>query len=240
MSRIAAVLLGLVVSACTSGVAPVAAQETAPEADRTLDVSADATVTRPPDRAVIRLAVETVARTARAATTGNAEAMTAVLDALDELGIPRDAVQTEAVSLSPRYDRSDGSQEPTITGYHAVNRVSVPVEDVDRVGAVVDAAVDAGANRVLGIQFELADPEAAYHDALEQAIAMARREAETAAAALGESLGPAIRVSTGGVRAPAPQGPVPEMMMRAQASTPVQPGELEVRATVSITYRLGS
>lgn len=240
MSRIAAVLLGLVVSACTSGMAPVAAQETAPEADRTLDVSADATVTRPPDRAVIRLAVETVARTARAATTGNAEAMTAVLDALDELGIPRDAVQTEAVSLSPRYDRSDGSQEPTITGYHAVNRVSVPVEDVDRVGAVVDAAVDAGANRVLGIQFELADPEAAYHDALEQAIAMARREAETAAAALGESLGPAIRVSTGGVRAPAPQGPVPEMMMRAQASTPVQPGELEVRATVSITYRLGS
>lgn len=220
--------------------APAAAQEAAPEADRTLDVSADATVTRPPDRAVIRLAVETVARTARAASTGNAEAMTAVLDALDELGIPRDDVQTEAVSLSPRYDRNDGSQEPTITGYHAVNRISVPVEDVDRVGAVVDAAVEAGANRVLGIQFELTDPESAYHDALEQAIAMARREAETAAAALGESLGPAIRVSTGGVRAPAPQGPVPEVMMRAQASTPVQPGELEVRAIVSITYRLGS
>lgn len=220
--------------------APVAAQEPAPEADRTLDVSAEATVTRSPDQAVVGLAVETVARTAQAATAGNAEAMNAVLDALEGLGIPRDAIQTESISLSPRYDRSDAAQEPTITGYQAMNRVRVPVDEVDRVGAVVDAAVSAGANRVLGIRFELADPESAYHDALEQAIAMARREAETAAAALGEPLGPAIRVSTGGVRAPAPEGPMPEMMMRNQASTPVQPGELEVRATVHITYRLGS
>lgn len=240
MLRIAVVLLGLVVSACSSGMAPAAAQEPAPDAQRTLDVSAQATVTRPPDRARVRLAVETVARTARAATTGNAEAMSAVLDALEGLGIAPSTVQTESVSLAPRYDRGDADQEPTIVGYQAMNRVSVPVDDVDRVGAVVDAAVSAGANRVLGIQFELSDPESAYHDALEQAMAMARREAETAAAALDEPLGPAIRVSTGGVQAPAPQGPVPEMMRAQAASTPVQPGELEVRATVHITYRLGS
>ena len=240
MLRIAAVLLGFLVSACSS--ATVAAQAPAPDTGRTLDVSAVATVTRAPDRAVVSLAVETLATTARAATRANADAMAAVLEALEALDIPSSSVHTRAISLSPRYERPSSGEEPTITGYQAVNHVTVPVDDTDRVGPVVDAAVAAGANRVTGIRFELSDPESAYHDALEQAIAMARREAETAAAALGETLGPALHVATGGVDAPAPEGPVMEsMMMRAQgAPTPVQPGDIEVRATVRITYRLGS
>ena len=103
---------------------------------------------------------------------------------------------------------------------------------------MVDTAIDAGANRVTGIQFEIGDPEAAYHEALERAVAKARREAAVLARAMGETLGPAIRVSTGGVRGPVSQGPMPEMMRAQAADTPVQPGELEVRAVVHITYRL--
>lgn len=240
MLRIAAVLLGFVVSACSSAMAPVAAQTPAPDTGRTLDVSAVATVTRAPDRAVVSLAVETLATTAQAATRANADAMASVLDALEALDIPSSSVHTRSISLSPRYERTSG-EEPTITGYQAVNHVTVPVPETDRVGRVVDAAVEAGANRVTGIRFELSEPESAYHDALEQAIAMARREAETAAAALGETLGPVLHVATGGVDSPAPEGLVVGMGMRAQdAPTPVQPGDIEVRATVRITYRLGS
>lgn len=237
MMRSAAILIGLLVSGCASAAVPATAQVPPERPYRTVDVSADASVTRAPDRAVVRLGVESTARTARAATAANAEAMTAVVDALEGLGIPSSAIRTESISLSPRYARGDG--EPTLTGYQATNRVSVRVDTIDRLGRVVDAAIAAGANRVEGIRFQIADPEAAYHEALERATAKARREAEVLARALGETLGPAIRVSTGGVRAPVSQAPRPELL-RAQAATPVQPGELEVRAVVHITYRLGS
>ncbi len=241
MIRFAAILLGLLVSACSSAAVPATAQDPDPAPERpyrTVDVSADATVLRAPDRAVVRLGVESTARTAQGATAANAEAMTAVVDALEGAGIPPAAIRTEAISLSPRYERGGG--EPTIIGYQASNRVSVRVAAIDRLGRVVDAAIGAGANRVEGIEFGITDTEAAYHEALERAVAKARREAESLARALGETLGPPIRVSTGGVRAPATQGPMSEML-RAQATvTPVQPGELEVRAVVHITYRLGS
>ena len=242
MSRLAAVLLGLIAAGCSSTAVPVAAQD-APrdasrEAPRTLSVSATATVVRSPDRAVVQLAVETVAPTAREATRSNTEAMGAVVSALDALGIRGGAVQTRSIGLNPRYRRSPNADEPTIVGYQASNQLSVRVDDVDRIGTVVDAAIEAGANRVNGIQFEISDPEAAYHEALENAVARARREAEVAAEALGETLGPPIQVSTGAAEGPRPGIAMAAMRLEAP-STPVEPGELEVRASVQITYRLG-
>lgn len=246
MLRFTAVLLGLIVSACSSTATPVTAQDPPPreplrEVTRTLQVSAEASVMRRPDRATIHLAVETTAGTAQEATRGNARAMTSVADALEGLDIPSSSIRTESISLSPRYQRGQNVEEPTIVGYHAANRISVRVDDLDRVGPVVDAAIGAGANRVTGLQFQIADPESAYHEALQEAVARARREAEVLARAMGDTLGPAIRVSTAGAGAPVTRGPTPELMMRADAaSTPVQPGELEVRASVQVTYRLGS
>ena len=237
MTRYAAILLGLIVPGCASGPGPASAQDTPREPVRTLDVSAHATVTRTPDVAVIRLAVETHAPTARQATRGNAEAMSAVVSRLRELGIESSAIRTESISLNPRYERGQEREAPVIAGYQALNRVSVRIDDVSAVGRVVDGAIEAGANRVEGIQFQLSDPEAAYHEALEQAVASARREAEVLARAMGVRLGDPIRVSTGGVRVPVQQGGMPEMMRAA--ATPVEPGELEVGASVHITYRLG-
>lgn len=239
MRRIAALLLGVTASACAASAGPAGAQDTPREPLRTIDVTGEATVLRAPDRAAVDLAVETLAPTAHDARAGNAAAMTAVLDALDGIGVERSDVRTVSVSLSPRYRRSPDDPEPTIAGYQAVNRVSVRI-GVDRVGQVVDAAIGAGANRVTGIRFELSDPEAAYHAALEAAVANARREAETLAAALGETLGPVIRVSTGGASAPALQGAMAQSARIESLPTPVEPGELEVRATVHLTFRLDS
>jgi uncharacterized protein len=104
---------------------------------------------------------------------------------------------------------------------------------------VVDVAVQAGANRVTGINFELSDPLAAYHEALRLAVARAGEEAAVVADALGEQLGPAIQVSTGGVQPPRPMMQAERMMDVAAVAPPVQPGEMEVHAMVSITYRLG-
>lgn len=246
MNRLTCLLIAAAVSACSSLPAPGSAQMPVGHGDheRTLQVSASATVQRAPDRAVISLAVETVAATAGEASRANATSMDAVLRAIRALGIDESMIQTRRLELHPRYDHSRDNREPRITGYVAMNQVVVTVDDVDMVGRVVDAGVAAGANRVSGISFELRDPEAAYHEALRKAIAQARREAEVAASALGETLGPPLNVSTSGFQPPYRPMPAPMMRMDAMEAAapppPVQPGELDVHATVSITFRIGT
>jgi uncharacterized protein len=226
-----------------AGLAPGAApgQVPAPDSPRVVQVSARATVQQAPDRARMQLAVETLAGTAAEATARNAAAMQRVLGALRQLGIPDAQIRTARLELHPRYDHRRDTPEPALIGYQAVNQVMVRLDDIDAVGRVVDAAVAAGANRVTGIQFELSDPDAAYHEALRIAVGRARAEAQVVAVALGESLGPALQVSTGGIQLPPPGVRMEAARMEMDAAvTPVQPGELDVHATVSITYRLGS
>jgi uncharacterized protein len=227
--------------ASIAGLAPAlaTAQVPAEEAPRTVHVNAQASVQRTPDRATVQLAVETIAETARDATTRNAAAMDRVLAALRQLGIPDARIQTTRIALQPRYDQRRDLPEPAIVAYQAVNQVMVRLDDIDRVGRVVDAAVEAGANRVTGISFELSDPLAAYHEALRLAVARAGEEAAVVADALGEQLGPAIQVSTGGAQPPRPMMVAERMMDVAAVAPPVQPGEMEIPAMVNITYRLG-
>lgn len=243
MKKLLIGLIALTASACAASPAPVAAQTPTAAGDPppTVNVSASATVRRAPDVAVIQLAVETIAPTAREASDQTSARMDEVLAAVRSHGVPSASIRTERLELQPRYDNRREA-EPRIAGYRAVNQVTVRLEDVTLVGGVVDAAVRAGANRVTGIAFELAEPEAAYHEALRQAIGKARAEAEVAASALGLRLGEAVQVSTSGFHAPSPRFRAEVMAMRdvAEAAPPVEPGELEVQATVSIAWRLGS
>ena len=236
------VLAALSITACTANPAPAGAQA-APAPDpqpRTVTVNANASVSRSPDRAWIHLAVESPGATAGEASDANARAMQAVLAAVRDQGIPAERIQTQRLELRPRYDRPREG-EPRIVGYTAVNQVRVRIDDLDRVGAVVDAAVSAGANRVTGIAFELSEPAEAYHEALRMAVARAREEATVAADALGETLGPPLQVSTGGFQFPTPS---PAYRMGAvqmeAAAPPVEAGELEVQAHVTIVFRLGT
>lgn len=244
MKKLAIGLIALSFSVGAGSLAPVAAQSptVGAEPPPTINVSTTATVRRTPDVAVIQLAVETVAPTAREASDQTSAIMDEVLAAVRAQGVPASMIRTERLELQPRYeDRREGG-EPRILGYRAANQVTVRLEDVTMVGGVVDAAVRAGANRVTGISFELADPESAYHEALRQAIAKARSEAEVAATALGLRLGEAVQVSTGGFQPPFQRIRTESMAMgdMAQAAPPVEPGEVEVQATVSIAWRLGS
>jgi uncharacterized protein YggE len=169
--------------------------------------------------------------------------MDAVLAAVRATGVPESQIRTRRLELQPQYDQSRDRQTREIVAYRAVNQVTVRVEDVEATGEIVDAAVRAGANRVSGIRFELSDAQGAYHDALREAIARATTEARVAASALGLRLGLPIQVSTGGFRPPGIQPAIRGMaMLQADAAervpTPVQPGEIEVEANVTIIWRL--
>lgn len=161
----------------------LAQQRSEADEPRKLTVVGTGTIEREPERAVVRLAVESEAPTAREASQANAELMEAVIEAIHDAGIPEDDVRTESYQLNPVYRRPPTGQggTPEIGAYRAVNMVEVTVDDLDRLGRVIDAAIGAGANRVASLSFELRDHESARRAALEQAVANARAEAEAVA-----------------------------------------------------------
>jgi uncharacterized protein YggE len=185
-------------------------------------------VTVVPDEASISAGVHTQAVTAADALAQNAKLMNAVVAALKGAG-GKD-LQTQQVSLYPRSD-DNGS----ITGYTADNAVSASV-GVAGAGALVDAAVAAGANTVAGPSLSISDQDARYRDALKKAVEDARAKAQALADAGGFGVGP---VSVVAEQSSAPQ-PVFERAAVAKAAdaTPVEPGTQDVTADVTVTFRI--
>jgi uncharacterized protein len=191
-------------------------------------------VKRAPDQAWITIAAESRAKTPGDAQKANADAMSAVLQKIKGLGLPADAIQTSAYELRPEFDYANNRQ--TLRGYVARNAVEVRVDDLAKLGPVLDAAVGAGATSVGGIRFDLKDRSGAEQAAIQQAVIDARRQADTAAQAAGMKVERILRLEVNREMAAPPR---PMMAMRAEmaasAEPPIAPGELEVRATVTLT-----
>ncbi|HUF11918.1 MAG TPA: SIMPL domain-containing protein [Longimicrobiales bacterium] len=205
-------------------------------------VNALGTASRPPEQAVVSLAVETAARTAREAAEQNAQRMNQIIAALRRLDIPEDQIRTTAYNMYPEYRHWDGrdpeqaGRQPEIIGYRVMNMLTVTVDGAARAGAVIDAALAAGANRVDGLSFQLRDTDAVRADALREAMGKARAEAALLADAAGLTLGAPIEISTSYGYMPPPPMPMMARDMAQAAPTPVQPGAVEVQATVSVVY----
>lgn len=203
-----------------------------------LTASGEGVVKVKPDTAYLDLAVETQAPAAREAQERNARTMDAVLDRLRRLGIGNDDLQTTGVSLYPEHRWDEKGGGPRLTGYRARNSLRVTVRRLDRVGEILDAAVAAGANQVQGVSFTLEDADQARREALARAVRNARGKAETMAGAAGMAIAGVRSVVEGG--APPPPVIMRERAAAAQAAapTPVIPGDLEIRASVSVTFAL--
>ena len=223
-----AVALGLVVAA----VAAVAVLQPGgagavdpPPTTDTVTVNGEGVVLAVPDRAEISAGVETRAPTAKAALQSNAAAMDDVLDALRAAGGAD--VTTQSVSLSTSYD-----DQGTPHGFVASNVASATVAFA-KAGALIDAAVAAGANTVYGPSPSRSDADALYREALAMAVADAGERAVVLAKAAGRELGRVTAISESGA-------PVPVFAKAAAdaASTPVESGPQETTASVSVTYEL--
>lgn len=215
---------------------------------RTITVAATGTAKAIPDRAQVQFVVEDFAETAAAATERNNTRTQTLLAALRAQDLGSDHLRTLGFQLNPEYarDRPVDQPEPRIIGYRARNTVQVTVDDVSRVGTILDAAVAAGADRVGGLWFELKDDSQIRARALQDGVARARGEAEAIAGALGEPLGPVLDVSTTGItgspRRMMSMGYAQDMAFRAEAAAmvPVEPGEIEVTVQVTAVYQIGA
>jgi uncharacterized protein YggE len=207
--------------------------DTVDPAAGTLSVVGTGVVKTTPDTATISAGVVTQATKAADAIDANATAMTKVIDALKASGIDAKDLQTQYVSVDPRYD--DTGQN--LVGYNATNSVSAKVRDLAQVGDVIDTAVAAGANSVSGPSLSRDDQDELYRDALEDAVAKARLKATSLARAAGRSLGE-IRALREEVVS---SGPIAFGALDAKAagaSTPIEPGRTEVTASVRVVFAL--
>jgi uncharacterized protein len=219
----------LLVAAAIAGVgrpAPArgAAAQTAPPSVVTTNGHGD--VTAVPDQAVVSAGVETRAATAAAALSQNAQVMQQVIAALKRAG--GSELQTQEVSLDPQTDDNGN-----VTGYVAEDTVSATTR-IDAAGALIDAAVAAGANSVDGPSLDLSDSSALYRQALAQAVADARAKAQALAQAGGFTLGPVYSVTESG--APAPQPLMSAAATPSASATPVEPGTQDVTADVTVSF----
>lgn len=196
------------------------------------------TVRAAPDRAVIALSTTARASSPVAAQRQSADAMAAVRKALAANGLTEQAVRTVRYDVQPLFDYVNGKQ--VSRGYQASNGIEVRVDALDRVGAVLDAVVGAGATDVGGVRFDLRDRETLEREALKQAVAVARAKADAAAAGVGRAIDAIIRIEESGLQAESPQPVMMRMAAERVAAEPtvVSPGEIEITARVTLTARL--
>jgi uncharacterized protein len=214
------------------------AQQQAPRPDAVPVVvtAGEGVVHTVPDRAWVMITAESRAVSPREAQKLNAQAMSAVMQQLKGLGIPDDAIRTRAYDLQPQFDYKDGRQ--TLRGYLARNSVEVRLDDIARVGEVIDVAVTSGATNVGGIRFDLKDREAVEREALRRAVADARARADAAASGAGMTVTGVLRIDEQRAGIPPPQPMMTRMgvaEMVADAAPPISPGEFQVRVTVTLT-----
>jgi uncharacterized protein YggE len=216
---------------------PVSAYaQTPPPADTpTVVTVGEGIVKRAPDRAWVTIAAESRAKTPGEAQKLNADAMSAVMAKLKGTGVAADAIRTAAYELRPEFDYANNRQ--TLRGYVAQNAIEVRVDDLPKLGDVLDVAVGAGATNVSNIRFDLKDRTKAEQEALQRAVADARGQAEVAAQAAGLKVERVVRLEVHRDTAMPPPRPVMAMRseMAMSAAPPVAPGEMEIRAAVTLT-----
>ena len=196
-----------------------------------------ASVFAPPDQVKVDASVVTQGSTAQEAASRNADQVDVVLAALRKLLGSGADIKTINYAVVPNYKYPTGGGTPTLTGYTASVTVEVTLGAVSMTGPVIDTATQAGATSIGGLRFSLKDPEPQRLQALRLATLQAKSHAEAMASGLGGKVGAVISLEEGaaafrlqplGVSASAAAG----------TPTPVEPGLIEVQASVVLQAEL--
>lgn len=233
---VAVMVLALLVSAC----GPTTINQQAAPPLRTLSVAGSGEARLAPDIAYIYIGVHTEKLTAAEAVEENNAQTQAVINAIEEFGIDESDIRTMNFSIWPvdRFDPQSG--QPTGEKTYAVdNTVYVTVRELDQLGGLLDTAIEAGANTVNSVQFDVADKDEALQAARAEAIKDAQAKAQELAEASGVSLGELQTINFID-NAPYPffDGKGGGGAAAEAAAVPIQPGQLTFTVTVSVTYEI--
>ena len=232
-------VLTAVLVACAPA-APVLGQEMRVAPERSVTTSGQASIRLAPDRAWVTVGIEARALKPQEAQRKAALAMAGIQNELKSLGIPADAIRTVSFNMNADWDYSNNRR--ILRGYVVTNLVEVKVDDLPKLADVLDKSIAAGGNTIHGIRWDLQEKEKVERDALRRAVEDAKQRAEVAVAAAGGRLGVVLRINEARYDAPRPL----DAMMRMEASaanappppTPISPGEIEMRATVTVSFAI--
>ncbi len=203
-------------------------------------VAADHGVTVIPDTAEIRFGVMSQASEAPKAQEENTKIVDKLIEELKKAGVEEKDIRTTGYDMYPRYSNNGQS----ITGYYVTTNMSVSNQSLEKTGDLLTVCIKAGANQIQGIYYTYSGYNEAYAEALGNAVKAASLKAEAIAAASGRTLGEIIAIQEGyqntSMRASYQSVNAEAMMAKASAADAVAilPGEVDVSAQVTVTYRL--
>lgn len=240
---IAVALLAITLVGCSAVAAAPPSQSQTDAGSGTATVSRQITVvgigevSLVPDIANVNLGAEATADTVKEAKAEVDSQIEAILGTLKDLGIADKDIQTSSYSIYLERDPMpvvSAGGESTSSHYRVSNTLQVTIRDIDIVGEVLDAVVEAGANQVYGVNFTVADDEAWQSKARAAAVANAKERAAELAQLNGVALGDVLTISE-----VIGTSPTPRVAFEAAAmGGGIAPGELQLSTQVQITYAI--
>lgn len=195
----------------------------------------EGTVSVTPDQAKIQFSVVTQAPTAEAAAAQNAAQVTTLLAALRSVLGPNAELKTLSYSLNPNYSTPRDGTPAVLIGYTASNTVEATVGDLSLIGKLIDTGIQAGGNRVQGLRFGLKNDLPVRQQALRLASAQAKADADAMAGGVNLRTGAVISIEEGTVFSPQP---LDARSFAAGAPTPIESGQIDIRATVTVEFEI--
>jgi uncharacterized protein YggE len=203
---------------------------------RKISVSGMGEVQTQPDIAIIGLGVQTQAESAQSALDENNVKTQSLMDALDGAGIPSENIRTQSFQLIPKYNYDKESRTQTLIGYSVSNFIQVQTDNLDDLGVLLDLVVDAGANNIQSINYEVSDTQPFASQARQDAVENARMKAEQLADLTGSSLGSMIKIQES---SNLPEPIVQQSNFATEAAkVPIEPGNYRIQVNVNITWML--
>lgn len=203
---------------------------------KTIVVSGNGVILVDPDTATVRMGVDVMKKTAAEAQAENAGIMEDVINAIQEKGISKANIQTIGFNIWPEM-KYEQNQPAKIVGYRCSNQVIVTVEDMNIISKILDGGISAGANNVQGIEFSKKNDLEAKKEALTEAVKEAQAKAEAIAKASGLTIKGIDNIVEGGVEV-YPKVNALESRGGALSTTPISSGMIEVRGSVTTTYKV--
>lgn len=232
MNRSLVLLLIMALSACAS----------AEDSARTISVTGTGSADTTPDRATVSMSIVVRDKSLNVAQDGAAEVTAKVLTITDGLKVDRSRVDTTGASVRPDYRYNRETSEQELRGYIAERQIRIEVRDLDNLAKVVEGAVASGVNQVSAPQLFSSERREAYREALDNAAADAKANAEQLARALGLQLGPVLQIDAASRPMPMPTQRVFANAMAAdsEAVASYNPGDLSVHTTINVIFELST
>ena len=205
-----------------------------------ISVSGSGSISVEPDLAILNIGVEATGKTVSFARSEAASAMDSVVSSLKKEGILTKDIQTQQLTIYPRYDYQTNKQ--VLIGYSVTNTARVKVRDLSKVGKIVDNAAASGGDyvRINGISFNVEDTDQYMESLRKQAVQKAQIKAEEYADSAGVKLGSLRSLTEVGAQYPHMFSAMDNQMraMSVPMESPISGGELQITVTVFTVFNI--